>query len=80
MIDNFLKKPGLIGGETLFTPPPKNEVHSEKNEVHLWFALFYDYLSKIFKNDLLSKMIKFRNDFNIIFRFCMPHFIPLFQW
>ena len=43
-------------GETLLHPP-KNEVPLEKNEVHLWFALIYDYLSKIIENDL-----SFRND------------------
>ena len=56
MLDNFLKKPGLMVGETLLHPP-KNEVPLEKNEVHLWFALIYDYLSKIIENDL-----SFRND------------------
>lgn len=34
MIDNFLKKPGLMVGETLLHPP-KNEVPLEKTEVHL---------------------------------------------
>ena len=34
MIENYFKKPGLLGVETPFIPQ-KNEMHSEKNEVHI---------------------------------------------
>lgn len=45
----------------------KNVVQPEKNEVHLWFALFYDFLSKVLKMIFLSKWEGFGSFFAMIF-------------
>ena len=57
----------------------KNEVSFEKIENYIWNTLKYDNLSKILKNDLLSEMIKFRNDFKMIFAFLCPTLCPFFN-
>lgn len=66
MIEIYSKKP-VLRGDKKGIRYSKNEVQSEKNEVRLWFALFYDFLSKVLEMIFLSEWEGFGSFFEMIF-------------